>query len=173
MDSAAGDDPDRTAAPARSRGDLYLAIQHDGQRMAAGLIRMLHTMSAASDLHPTDLQCYSLLRMGGPMTPGEIAHGLRLATGSVTELIDRLVRHGLVVRDRHSEDRRKVIVRPASEPATEGEQSSTGLREAMVALHDHYSTAELEIISDWLARLGDTLAELAERPPSPDQHIGE
>src|SRR5690606_16935134 len=101
----------------------------------------------------------------GPMTPGEIAQWLKLATGSVTVLIDRLAARGLVVRDRHPEDRRKVIVRPAvvpePGPAT-GDQ--LGIRQAMLDLHEGYSEEELRVIADWLHRTTQTLHELASRP---------
>jgi hypothetical protein len=150
---------------AGSRERLYQDIQRDGQRLAAGLIRLLHSMSLGLDLNPTDFQAYMLLRIQGPMTPGEIAQWLKLATGSVTVLIDRLAARGLVVRDRHPEDRRKVIVRPAvvpePGPAT-GDQ--LGIRQAMLDLHEGYSEEELRVIADWLHRTTQTLHELASRP---------
>jgi len=160
----------RSSSPAaggdmtRSRDSLYDAIQHDGQRLATGLIRMLHAMSIGSDLNPSDFQCYALLRIDGPMSPGEIAQWLRLATGSVTALIDRLEARGLVVRDRHPDDRRKVIVRTsdASGGAPLG-VAELGIRDSMVALHSRYSDAELEVIADWLARAGATVNEIAAR----------
>ncbi|WP_336207284.1 MarR family winged helix-turn-helix transcriptional regulator [Nonomuraea sp. LPB2021202275-12-8] len=160
---------DRSAPPAgngdgagRSRDHLYLAIQTDGQRLAAGLIRLLHAMSIGLDLNPSDFQCYALLRIEGPMTPGEIAHSMKLATGSVTVLIDRLEARGLVERDRHPDDRRKVIVRPTEMPGTvPATGAPLGIRDAMLDLHSRYSESELEVIADWLARAGRTLTELA------------
>jgi DNA-binding MarR family transcriptional regulator len=152
------------SAPGRSRETLYLAIQQDGQRLAAGLIRLLHAMSVGVDLNPSDFQCYALLRIEGPMTPGEIAQSMKLATGSVTVLVDRLEGRGLVVRDRHPEDRRKVIVRlaePAGDSPANG--ATLGIRDAMLTLHDRYSEAELEVIADWLARAGQALTELSTR----------
>lgn len=152
------------SAPGRSRETLYLAIQQDGQRLAAGLIRLLHAMSVGLDLNPSDFQCYALLRIEGPMTPGEIAQSMKLATGSVTVLIDRLEGRGLVLRDRHPDDRRKVIVRltePSSAVPANG--AALGIRDAMLALHDRYSEAELEVIADWLARAGQSLTELSAR----------
>ncbi|MEV4104293.1 MarR family transcriptional regulator [Nonomuraea sp. NPDC049649] len=149
---------------AGSRERLYRDIQHDGQRLAAGLIRLLHTMSLGLDLNPTDFQAYALLRIQGPMTPGEIAQWLKLATGSVTVLIDRLEARGLVTRDRHPEDRRKVIVRPATTPEpgpATGDQ--LGIAQAMLALHERYSEAELKVIADWLHRTTETLHDLASR----------
>ncbi|MEV0970586.1 MarR family winged helix-turn-helix transcriptional regulator [Microtetraspora glauca] len=137
-------------------------MQGDGQRLAAGLIRLLHAMSAGLDLNPTDFQCYMLLRSAGAMTPGEIAQWLKLATGSVTGLIDRMEARGLVVRDRHPEDRRKVVVRLADPSGSmSAEDNPLGIRDAMTAMHARYSEVELEIIADWLNRLGDTLNEIS------------
>ena len=56
-----------------------------------------------------DLRCLNLLETG-PATPTRIAGGLGLSTGSVTALIDRLERKGLVERSRDPSDRRGVIV---------------------------------------------------------------
>lgn len=149
---------------AGSRERLYRDIQHDGQRLAAGLIRLLHTMSLGLDLNPTDFQAYALLRIQGPMTPGEIAQWLKLATGSVTVLIDRLEARGLVTRDRHPEDRRKVIVRPATTPEPgPAIRDQLGIAQAMLALHERYSEAELKVIADWLHRTTETLHDLASR----------
>ncbi|MDA0567653.1 MarR family transcriptional regulator [Streptomonospora sp. S1-112] len=164
MDTAPGEDAPGTGPAPRPRGELYTAIRGDGQRLAAGLIRLLHAMSAESDLNPTDFQCFALLRVGGPMTPGEIAQSLRLTTGSVTVVVDRLAERGLVRRDRHPEDRRKVVVRLAEGAAGAGVHGGgvpMGLAEAMTALHGRYSEAELEIIDDWLARAGAVLTEVA------------
>ncbi|MGI5267648.1 MarR family winged helix-turn-helix transcriptional regulator [Nonomuraea sp. CA-218870] len=149
---------------AESRERLYLDIQKDGQRLATGLVRLLHTMSLGLDLNPTDFQAYALVRIQGPMTPGEIAQWLRLATGSVTVLIDRLEARGLVVRDRHPDDRRKVIVRPATSPEpgpATGDQ--LGIAQAMTAMHERYTESELKVIADWLHRATNTLNDLATR----------
>lgn len=159
---ARGPDTPRADRPARSRDRVYAAIQDDGLRFTAGLIRMLHAMSTGFGLNPSDFQAYLLLRIEGPMTPGEIAHCLRLATGSVTALIDRLEARRLVTRDRHPADRRKVIVRPAdlaaADPASDLPED---IRGAMLALHDRYAEAELAVIADWLRRATDTLNGLA------------
>jgi DNA-binding MarR family transcriptional regulator len=47
---------------------------------------------------------------GGPRTPSELAERLQITTASVTELVDRLQRNGLVARIPHPTDRRKLLV---------------------------------------------------------------
>lgn len=57
----------------------------------------------------TDLRCLNLLEHG-PMPPTRIAASLRLTSGSVTALLDRLEKKGLVERSRDPDDRRGVRV---------------------------------------------------------------
>ncbi|MCK9870438.1 MarR family transcriptional regulator [Nocardiopsis dassonvillei] len=150
-----------TADPeVRSRAELYDALQTDGQRLAVRLIRMLHRMAERSGMNPTDFQCYTLLRVGGSMTPGEIADSLCLSTGSVTGVIDRLEAHGLAERTRHPEDRRKVAVRLTGD-ASRLPATAPGMREAMTAAHAEYSLEELATITDWLDRIGTALDRLS------------
>ena len=144
----------------RARTDLYTAIQEDGQQLALALIQFLHNSADHAQLNPTDFQCLLLLRLGGPLSPGEISQRLRLASGSVTVVIDRLEARGLACRARHPEDRRKVVVQASDEARTQA-GAGTGMREAMVALHERYSEQELEVISEWLHQLSTTLLDVA------------
>ena len=149
------------------RAELYDAIRDDGQELAASLIQLLHAAAENSHLNPTDFQCLVLLRLGEPLSPGEIAARLKLATGTVTSVVDRLERQGLVQRDRHPDDRRRVVVRPVDLPVEGGGSGGPGIlpgfREPMVDLHDRYSDAELETIADWLHRVGGVLRTFADR----------
>ncbi|MFD3688239.1 MarR family winged helix-turn-helix transcriptional regulator [Nocardiopsis sp. NPDC058631] len=141
----------------RSRGELYESLQSDGQRLAVRLIRLLHRMADRSGMNPTDFQCYTLLRVSGTMTPGEIAESLCLSTGSVTGVVDRLEAHGLVERTRHPEDRRKVAVRLTGGAERLAVSTAPDMRGAMTALHADYTLEELSVIVDWLDRVGTTL----------------
>ncbi|WP_407941994.1 MarR family winged helix-turn-helix transcriptional regulator [Nocardiopsis codii] len=149
-------------AESRSRGELYDSLQNDGQRLAVRLIRLLHRMADRSGMNPTDFQCYTLLRVGGTMTPGEIAESLCLSTGSVTGVVDRLEAHGLVERTRHPEDRRKVAVRLTGGAERLAAATAPDMRGAMTALHADYTLEELAVIADWLDRVGTTLDGLTD-----------
>lgn len=154
---APGDDHGR-----RSREELYLALQNDGQQLAVRLVRLLHRMADRTGMNPTDFQCYTLLRVAGSMTPGEIADSLCLSTGSVTGVVDRMEAHGLVERAPHPLDRRKVAVRLVEGAESTVGTTAPGMREAMTDLHAGYSVEELEVIVDWLDRAGATLDALIE-----------
>ncbi|QVQ54261.1 MarR family transcriptional regulator [Spiractinospora alimapuensis] len=156
-------------APQRhsDRADLYRAIQRDGQRLSMGLIHYLHAAADHAELNPTDYQCLLLLRFGGPLSPSEISQRLRLASGSTTVVIDRLETRGLVFRTSHPDDRRKRIVKCVDDLRGATGAGGTGMREAMTALHDRYSDAELATISGWLHQLSEVLLSMNGGPPEP------
>lgn len=148
------------------RADLYSSLQTDGQQLAVQLVRLLHRMSERSGMNPTDFQCYTLLRVAGSMTPGEIADSLCLSTGSVTGVIDRMEAHGLVERTPHPLDRRKVAVRLVAGAEQLAKSAAAGIGDAMIAIHENYPVDELKVIVDWMNRVNDTLEDLiAQRSP--------
>jgi DNA-binding MarR family transcriptional regulator len=146
----------------RSREELYTALQTDGQQLAVRLVRLLHRMADRTGMNPTDFQCYTLLRVAGSMTPGEIADSLCLSTGSVTGVVDRMEAHGLVERTPHPLDRRKIAVRLVDGAEKTVGTTAPGMRQAMIDLHAGYTSEELEVIVDWLDRAGATLDALIE-----------
>ncbi|WP_017607338.1 MarR family winged helix-turn-helix transcriptional regulator [Nocardiopsis xinjiangensis] len=166
MDDAEGHAQGAPTGRGGRRSELYDAIRGDGRQLAASLIQLLHAAAETSALNPTDFQCLVLLRLGDPLSPGEIATRLKLATGTVTSVVDRLERHGLVYRDRHPDDRRRIVVRPVDAPLTGGSVGGTGvlpgLGEPMVELHDRYSEAELETIAGWLHEVGGVIRAFAD-----------
>ena len=58
----------------------------------------------------TDYDALEALDEHGPLTPSELGRLLTLTSGSVTALIDRLERLGWASRNRHPDDRRKVVI---------------------------------------------------------------
>lgn len=63
------------------------------------------------DLHLAAAQALAVLDGSpDPLTPNEINAHLHLTSGSVTTLLDRLEERGLLARQPHPTDRRKVLV---------------------------------------------------------------
>jgi DNA-binding MarR family transcriptional regulator len=73
--------------------------------LAAGL-------ADATGVHPTDVRALRILdeMAGSPLTVGQLGARLRLSSGAVTELVDRLEAAGLARRERDTADRRRVVV---------------------------------------------------------------
>ena len=80
----------------------YQAVVDDFDRETARLLRV----------NTTDQRCLEALVDAGEggLTPREIAERLALTTGSVTTMLDRLERAGYVLRSKHPQDGRMLIV---------------------------------------------------------------
>lgn len=80
--------------------DMVLAAERDQLRLAREVL----------GVGVTEMLACGYLSAEGARTPSEIAEQLDITTASVTELLDRMERGGLVRRDRHPDDRRKLLV---------------------------------------------------------------
>jgi DNA-binding MarR family transcriptional regulator len=85
------------------------------RRLGTVLDRFDDAVARQLGVHRTDLRAMHLLETG-PVTAGAIAAHLELTTGSVTALIGRLVKAGLVTRTVDPVDRRvvRIELRPES-----------------------------------------------------------
>jgi DNA-binding MarR family transcriptional regulator len=80
--------------------DLVMAAERERLRMAREVL----------NIGLNELLACAFIAVSGPRTPSEIAERLQITTASVTELVDRLERGGLVTRIPHPTDRRKLLV---------------------------------------------------------------
>lgn len=95
-----------------------------------------------------------------PLTPGEISAAMHITSGSMTSLIDTLVKNGLVRRTGHAEDRRKVLVEitPAGQACLDGALPSVVLRAR--DLQTGLTVAERRQLFELLGRWYDSLADI-------------
>jgi len=61
-------------------------------------------------INGTDARCMDLIDFHQRVTAGQLAQAASLTTGAVTTAVDRLVKAGLVRRERGEDDRRKVYI---------------------------------------------------------------
>ncbi len=112
-----------------------------------------------------------LLQNDAPWTAGKIADALRLTTGAVTGLVDRLEKAGWVQRTRHGVDRRQVWIERA--PARRDELDaalavqSAVLTEAAEPLDDASLDRAVELIERAAKGLVEQAAAPAEEEPPP------
>jgi DNA-binding MarR family transcriptional regulator len=79
----------------------------------AGILMELHNRQTQEQyqLSATARQVMAVVEGAGhPLEPSVIAERLLVTTGSMTSLLDNLVKRGLVVRLPHPDDRRKLLV---------------------------------------------------------------
>jgi DNA-binding MarR family transcriptional regulator len=94
---------------ARQAGELDVHYRDIWRNFSSRKARTRLQQGAASELSP--IQLHSLALLGEePLRIGSLADKLGLATSTVTRLVDRLERMGLVVRHVSENDRRAVTV---------------------------------------------------------------
>ncbi len=69
------------------------------------------------DLSLAQFNLLMIVHGSGEITGGELAVQLGVSPPSVSAMVDRLVERGMLVRNRSSEDRRKVVLKMSSEEA--------------------------------------------------------
>ncbi len=79
-------------------------------RFNAALLTLSAHMAADTGLTFSEMVACEHLRLDGPLTPREVGERVRLSSGAVTSLLDRLEGRGFVARTPHPKDRRSVLV---------------------------------------------------------------
>lgn len=134
------------------RAELVRQLGHQARVSTLWTVLLHHAIASRSGINVTDMQCINLLQLRGPMTPGQLADAMFLTTGgSITAVIDRLEKAGMVRRRRDQADRRRVLV----EAAEEGPIAELGRRfEPVAELYDKvlegFSDQQLAVLLDYL-----------------------
>lgn len=139
--------------------DLITRVEVNIRKMGAQSVITRQTMAERFGLHTTDLEVLELIFLRDQASAGELANATGLTSGSVTALIDRLVKAGYA--DRHADpgDRRRVIVRIRGDAIAPIEAAHASMQMRMVGLWSTYSAQDLEIIADFMSRSTDLAIE--------------
>lgn len=126
--------------------------------LAAGAERVVEVVARTRALRPTEVHALVAIagaeRLGAPATPGDLAQTLRLTTGAITGLVDRLVRSGHVQREPDAADRRRVrLLCEESGHAVAGELLRT-LADRASAVLLGLSVEERHVVDRFLAEVG-------------------
>jgi DNA-binding MarR family transcriptional regulator len=104
---------------------------------------------AAADylgINTTDGRALDVIdQRGGRLTAGELAHELRLSTGAVTAILDRLEQAGYARRVPDPHDRRRVLVEQTPKVHKAGSEIYGGPEDAF-AWADAFSDSELDVL---------------------------
>jgi len=138
------------------RARLYEELSAESRRYLAAYVLFNQALADHLGLHPTDVQCLSLLTAEpGPRTVRQIADMTGLTTGSATRLVDRLEREGYVVRTPDQQDRRRVLVAPVAERVARVTAVWDDLGRAWQSLLDGHTEDELEVITRHMRQAHD------------------
>lgn len=115
----------------------------------------LHSRRLAIEHHLTtpQLLCLRLLAQEGPLTPGAMAKEMYLSQATVTGILDRLEKRGLVERRRDQSDRRKVSIHLTLDGEAAIKRAPLPLHERFTARLEDLSPAERDDINRVLAKV--------------------
>jgi DNA-binding MarR family transcriptional regulator len=142
------------SAGSSRRAQLLGALDVAFRTSSAQSVMLSQAAADRLGMASSDIECYDLLSLHGPMTAGRLAELTGLTTGAITGVIDRLERAGYAARERDPNDRRRVIVQPNMERhADEAAIAAYGpVAAAMERLLARYSDDELDVILDFFTR---------------------
>jgi DNA-binding MarR family transcriptional regulator len=90
-----------------------------------------HNLITQTGLSSPQLICLRQLATNGPMQTSHLADAVNLSAATVCGILNRLEQRGLVIRERQSDDRRRVLVRLS-------EAGQDTVENAPPALHDSF-----------------------------------
>ena len=144
----------------KKRSELVAALGPEYRQLATATILFHQAIADRLGMHLTDHKCGDILMGTGPITAGELAQRTGLTTGAITGVIDRLEKAGFVRRAKDPGDRRRVIIEPFPERIKkEIVPLFESIGRAMADLCARYSTRELAVIHDFLARFHQIVFE--------------
>lgn len=102
-------DPPSTAANRHDRSESALVALRRILRATELNARLLANQTG---LTPSQLIVLQIIASDGKALPSTVAKAARLTQATVTSLVDKLVQAGLVLRQRDTEDRRRIWIHP-------------------------------------------------------------
>jgi DNA-binding MarR family transcriptional regulator len=134
------------------RPELAAALLVAGREMSARIILFHQALVGQFGLNATDHKCLDIAKHEEVITAGRLAELTGLTTGAITAALDRLERAGFARRERHSEDRRKVVVRVLPEGQKKLAPFFASFAQSMARMHENYTAAELALLLDYQKR---------------------
>ena len=120
------------------------------RELAASLDALTNAASPHAGLNRTDMRALDIINMQQGLTAGQLAARLKLTTGAITGVLDRLERAGHARRTHDQEDRRRVVVQPTPEARRFGSVVFRQLGDELDQLLCTYSEPDRELIDQFL-----------------------
>lgn len=130
--------------------------------LAASLDALTNAASPHAGLNRTDMRALDIINMQQGLTAGQLAARLKLTTGAITGVLDRLERAGHARRAHDLEDRRRVVVQPTPEARRFGSVVFRQLGRDLDELMATYSEDERELIERFLGSVTEIVTHRAE-----------
>jgi DNA-binding MarR family transcriptional regulator len=137
----------------KKREELLRELEEESRKGTLDGVYFFQAVAERSGMNLTDLQCIAILTSTGPITAGQLAETMRLTTGAVTGVINRMERAGYVRREKDPDDGRRVVIQPVPEElgrAGAGLFVSQG--EELEGLMSEYDDRDLALLLDFIRK---------------------
>ena len=135
-----------------------VALINEARGLSGDFDALSQAVAERVGLSPRELLAMDLVTRGDPVTPGDIARHLRLTTGAITGLIDRMEGAGFVKRRPDPADRRRLFVLPTAK----GDRIADSFAPLAAALRQAtagYSPDQLRLIAEFVRVLRRAVAD--------------
>lgn len=127
----------------------------------------MESMRTIRRMHRTDLGALATVMdhatRGVLVTPTELGGAIGLSTSATSSMLDRLERSGHVIRARHPDDRRSIVIEVTPLTLQMGYEIFGRLGQATASVMDDYSAQELHLIARFLEQVS-TASVAASQP---------
>jgi DNA-binding MarR family transcriptional regulator len=128
-------------------------------------------LSKTAGLTSPQLLILAAIARMGDVTIGTIAREVKLSQATVTTILDRLERRGLVYRERSTVDKRKVHAHLTAEGEEALSTAPTPLQQSFIARYEGLDPWEQSMILASLQRVADMM-DAGDLDASPMLHVG-
>jgi DNA-binding MarR family transcriptional regulator len=132
------------------------------RELAASLDALTNAASPHAGLNRTDMRALDIINMQQGLTAGQLAARLKLTTGAITGVLDRLERAGHARRTHDQEDRRRVVVQPTAEARRFGSVVFRQLGDGLDELLAQYPEHDRDLIDEFLRSVSTLVAQRAD-----------
>jgi DNA-binding MarR family transcriptional regulator len=146
-----------------SRTRLLTSTLRDVARASLNCTAFGQALAPQLGISTTDLDCIAQLHEFGPASAGQLAEALKLTSGAITGVIDRLEAARFVVREADPGDRRRVIVRLTDERIVDLRQALAPLVLAAGQAVERYSESDILLFTEILRRVVDVVQQQTEQ----------
>lgn len=146
-----------------NRSALVHQVMRAVQELGSAAVLFQAALAESRGLSFTEAKALDLLERFGPLTAGELSARSGLAPASVTGLVDRLVRKGVVRRGPHPQDGRRVLIETVRESVTGDSGPGRDYVVSMRALCAEYTNDQLAVIASFAAAAAHRSAEITAR----------
>ena len=133
--------------------------------LAAALDRLDDAAAAELGLGRSDLAAMEIVSRHGTLTAGQLAEQLRLTTGAVTGVVDRMEGMGYFRRQNDPRDGRKVMVQLTAKARAGEEKAFDPIGRDLQKLLATYRTEDLVLIADFLEKTQSVVHRVLSRDP--------